>query len=292
MSERIAIIGPGRMGLALGTALAATGEVDELVFYGRGVEPPPHPLFERGPDLGGASYRIGMQPLPEGTTVLILAVPDDAIAEVSHGLAAAGPAPQACVALHLSGAASTDPMGPLHAAGFPIGSLHPLQAVADPWSAGERLFGSAFAVAGEPEAVAAGRRLVTALGGRVLIVPPVLRPIYHAAAVVASNYLIALAALATRLLEQAGVPAEDRLPALLPLLRGTLDNLEHLGVTSALTGPIARGDVDTVRLHLARLSGAERSLYCALGAEALRLARSAGLDDLRAAELQALLASG
>jgi predicted short-subunit dehydrogenase-like oxidoreductase (DUF2520 family) len=88
------------------------------------------------------------------------------------------------------------------------------------------------------------------------------------------------------------VPEELALPALLPLLRGTIQNLEHLGPTSALTGPIVRGDIDTVRLHLARLSGEERALYCALGRETLRLARQAGLDEERAAALDSLLAQG
>ena len=97
---------------------------------------------------------------------------------------------------------------------------------------------------------------------------------------------------AARLLEQASVDGARVLPALLPLVRGTLDNLEHLGVGAALTGPIPRGDADTVRLHLARLSAEDRALYCALGLELLRLARQAGLDERRAAEIESLLAPG
>jgi predicted short-subunit dehydrogenase-like oxidoreductase (DUF2520 family) len=87
------------------------------------------------------------------------------------------------------------------------------------------------------------------------------------------------------------VPAAETLPALLPLVRGTLDNLEHLGVPAALTGPVARGDTDTVRLHLARLSPDDRTLYCALGLEVLRLARQAGLDEQKADEIADLLGS-
>jgi predicted short-subunit dehydrogenase-like oxidoreductase (DUF2520 family) len=103
--------------------------------------------------------------------------------------------------------------------------------------------------------------------------------------------VIALLAFSARLLEEAAVEPGDVLPALLPLVRGTLDNLEHLGIASALTGPVARGDADTVRLHLARLSVEDRVLYCRLGLELLRLARSAGLDERRALELESLLAS-
>jgi predicted short-subunit dehydrogenase-like oxidoreductase (DUF2520 family) len=130
------------------------------------------------------------------------------------------------------------------------------------------------------------------LGGRPLVIAPSARPLYHAAAVVGSNYLVALAAAASRMLGEAGVEEADTLPALLPLMRGTLDNIERLGVSAALTGPIARGDADTVRLHLARLSAADRVLYCGLGLELLRLARASGMDGQRAEEIELLLTAG
>jgi predicted short-subunit dehydrogenase-like oxidoreductase (DUF2520 family) len=286
MSQNIAIIGPGRMGLALGAALKQADAVDRLTYYGRAMEPPPHPLFE-GSD--GAEYRVGPHPLPPGTSMVILAVPDSALAEVAHDLANAGPAPPACVALHLAGAISTEVLAPLHAQQYAVGSLHPLQAIADPWHSGDRLIGAAYALAGEPAAIAAGRRLVSALGGLPLIIAPTKRQIYHASAVVASNYLIALLAFAVRLMMEAGVSEHDSLSALLPLVHGTLENLEQLGVSAALTGPIARGDADTVRLHLARLSDSDRTLYCRLGLELLRVARGAGLDAAKAAQLELLL---
>lgn len=297
MSERVVIIGPGRMGLALGAALVQTGAVERLGYLGRGIEPPPHPIFELGGDLPGVleepvGYGIYPQRIPEGTTALFLAVPDDSLAEVAQEVAALGPAPSGCSIFHLSGALSTDPLAPLHYAGYLVGSLHPLQAIADPWSAGDRLVGATFALAGEPAAVATARRIVSDLAGRTVMVPPTLRPLYHASAVVACNYLVAITALAGRIMVQAGVPEHDALAGLVSLMRGTLDNIEHLGPAAALTGPIARGDFDTVRLHLARLSDEERPLYSALGLEALRLARAAGLDEARAHQLEQLLSTG
>ncbi|MGH7474809.1 MAG: Rossmann-like and DUF2520 domain-containing protein [Longimicrobiales bacterium] len=284
----MAIVGPGRVGLALGAALLHARAVESLTYYGRALEPPPHPIFDAE---GGAAYRVGPHPLPPDTTILILAVPDSALPEVTTDLAHVGPAPAACAALHLSGALSGDVLSPLHARGYATGSLHPMQSVADAWSAADRLLGATFAVGGEPAAVSAARRIVTGLGGRVLVIPPVLRPVYHAAATAGSNYVVALLAFAARLLMQAGVDEAEAVPALLPLLRGALDNVEQLGLVAALTGPIARGDTDTVRLHVARLSEQDRALYCALGRETLQLARSAGLDPRRAAELEALLAT-
>jgi predicted short-subunit dehydrogenase-like oxidoreductase (DUF2520 family) len=294
--DNVVIIGPGRMGLALGAAFRHREAVERLTYFGRAMEPPPHPLFDphliagdAGTASAGAEYQMLPALPPQGTTIVILAVPDDALPEVVHDLSMMGHAPPGCVALHLSGALSTDALGPLHHRGYAIGSMHPLMAVADPWLAGERLVGAAFAMTGEPVANAAARRLVSALGGVPLTIPATQRPLYHAAAVVASNYLVALTGVAVRMLEQAGVDGEDAVRALLPLLRGTLDNVEHLGVPAAVTGPIARGDVDTVRLHLARLSPGDRVLYSGLGLELLRLARAAGLDEARADEIESLL---
>lgn len=291
MSERVAIVGPGRMGLALGIALHRSAAADSITFLGRSVEPPPHPLFDAADGATGIGYRFGLV-LPQQTSVLVLAVPDDALAEVAWDLAAAGPAPAGCAALHLSGAVSTDVLAPLHGAGYSVGSMHPLQTVADPWLGQDRLAGAAFALAGEPAAIRAARRLVDGIGGLALVVPAALRPLYHAAAVMASNYLITLIAAAAAVLGAAGIPEEAQLPALLPLVQGTVDNLRQLGIPAALTGPIARGDADTVRLHLARLSGDARTLYCALGVETVRLARAAGLDEARSAEIESLLRTG
>jgi predicted short-subunit dehydrogenase-like oxidoreductase (DUF2520 family) len=234
---------------------------------------------------------MGPAGLPVATTVVVLAVPDRALTEVTFDLARFGASPPGCVALHLSGVLSTDVLEPLHRAGYATGSFHPLQTVADPWHAGDRLHGVAFAVAGEPAAMSAGRRLASALGGTTLVIPPTMRPVYHAAAQLASGGAVALLAAAVHTLARTGVPEEDALLALLPLMQGTLDNVRQLGVPASLTGPIAQGDADAVRLHLARLSPRERVLYCELGRELLELARAAGLDAERADEIEVLLAS-
>lgn len=296
MSERIVFVGAGRMGLALGAALHRAGAAEELLYQGRSLDPPPHPLFDPetpdDPDTAAAGYRIGPLPLPMGTRILILSVPDHAVAEVAWDMSRTGPAPAGCVALHLSGALSTDVLAPLHAQGYATGSLHPLMTIADPWQACDRLFGAAYAVSGEPAARRAALGLIDALEGVPLIVPAALRATYHAAAATASNHLVALVSHAAGLLESAGIPHDQALPALLPLVRATVDNIEHLGIAGALTGPIARGDADTVRMHLARLSDDARHLYSALGLETLRIARAAGLDEERARAIETLLTTG
>ncbi len=271
---RVLIVGPGRAGLSLGYALVQREAVGELVVCGRRPEPPAHPLFIQGL----AEYVFGLTAPGPGTDAVFLAVPDGVVPEMAHALAGQGEAPAGCAAFHLSGALGTDLMAPLHARGYAVGSFHPLQSLAHPVTAAERLPGSYVAVTGEPQAVAVARRITAALGCSVLTVPETWRATYHAAAVLAANYLPPLLDAAARLLERAGVAHEDALPALLPLVRGTLDNVQELGVERAVTGPIARGDVETVGLHLRALPDDSRRLYALLGRELTRLAGE-GLDD-------------
>jgi predicted short-subunit dehydrogenase-like oxidoreductase (DUF2520 family) len=282
MAERLFIIGPGRAGVSIGYALWQAGAVETLTFCGRRPDPPPHPLFIEG----SARYVFGLERPAQGTTALLLAVPDEVLPEISMALAAHGQAPTGCSAFHLSGALGTDPLAPLIERGYSVGTFHPLQSLADPVLGGEQLRGVYFAVSGEPPAIAAARRMLNHLGAVIFSVPVSRRPLYHAAAVFASNYLAALVTAAGRLMAQAGVPEDEALDAILPLARGSLENLSRLGPVRALTGPVSRGDVETVRLHLRTLEPRERALYASLGLEILELAREGGLNEASLEELK------
>lgn len=274
MSDRLFIVGPGRMGLALGHALWQTETVESLVYCGRRPEPPSHPLFTQGK----ARYVFGLERPPDDVTALILAVPDDILSEIAVALSGHGKAPTGASVFHLSGALGTDPLAPLHAQGYPVGTIHPFQTVAHPITGADLLPGSYFAISGEPQALSTARRMVAALGSRSFTVPVSQRPFYHVAGVFASNYLLAVLSAASRFLDRAGIPEDEAMEALLPLVRGTLRNLEELGARQALTGPVARGDAETVHLHLRMLEGRDRSLYAALGRELLEALRPAGLN--------------
>jgi predicted short-subunit dehydrogenase-like oxidoreductase (DUF2520 family) len=285
MSERLFFIGPGRAGLSLGYALWESGAVESLTFCGRRPDPPPHPLFIQG----HARYVFGLERPGEGTTAVFLSVPDLVLHEISAALAAHGRAPGGCVAFHLSGALGTDPLAPLLTQGYGIGALHPLQTLADPVLGARQLRGVYFSLSGDPAALAVARRIVHHLGGASLAVSVARRPLYHASAVFASNYLAGLIAAAGRLMAQAGVPEDEALQAILPLARGSLENLDRMGPVQALTGPISRGDLETIRLHLRSLEPRERALYAAMGREILYLAREGGVDDDVADEIRELL---
>ncbi|HEV7589487.1 MAG TPA: DUF2520 domain-containing protein [Longimicrobium sp.] len=285
-ADRIWIIGPGRLGLALGLRLWRAGAVDSLVYSGRRPSAPDHPLFHAPEPI--ARYQASLDPVPDALTGVLIAVPDDAISAAVQELASVA-LPADVPVLHASGSQSLDVLAPLAARGHPVGGMHALAAIADPVEGADRLRGATFGVEGERAARALAERLVAACGGRVLAIRPGGKALYHAAAVVASNYAVALLSVAERLMAEAGVPAEEAQPALAALAAGAVENVAARGPAGALTGPVARGDAATVRRHLARLSGADRDLYCLLGREALKLAQARGLDPAAAARLRDLL---
>jgi predicted short-subunit dehydrogenase-like oxidoreductase (DUF2520 family) len=258
-----ALVGPGRAGTALAVAMATRGWTP-IAVAGR---VPDAPSVLRAAELLEAPARDVVVAGVDADLVLI-ATPDAAIAE-----AAAAIAPglrSGALVVHLSGACTLDELHKLRVArpDVELGSLHPLQSLPSVDVGLARLPGSWCAVDGPPDV----ERLAISLGMRPFRVRDADRVAYHAAATVASNHLVALLGQATRIADAAGVPRA----ALLPLVRATLDNVEALGPGGALTGPVARGDVDTVLRHLDALPDDERSAYRALAEQARRLA---GRDD-------------
>lgn len=222
-AHAVRVIGPGRAGLSFARALDKAGwRVAEML--------------GRGDALAGGA---------EGVDLLLLAVPDGAVASVA---AAVDPV-EGCVVAHCAGALGLDVLAP-HAR---RASIHPLRSLA---TTSTDLTGAWFAVAGDPLAGV----VVADLDGRLVDVADESRTAYHAAAVMASNHLVALLGVVERVAATAGVP----LDAFLDLVRGTVDNVEVLGPRAALTGPVARGDWDTVARHLAALPEPERATYEAL----------------------------
>jgi predicted short-subunit dehydrogenase-like oxidoreductase (DUF2520 family) len=226
-----------------------------------------------------------------GAALLLVATPDDVIAGLAAELAREQAVSAHQVVMHLSGLLDRRALESLAATGAGLGSFHPLQTIADPSSAPERLAGSYAGLEGDERALVAGERLASALGMRAVRLAPGAKPGYHAGAVIASNYAVVLADMAERLAREAGIAAEEAAAMYLPLMGGTVANLV-LGPAAALTGPVRRGDVATVRSHLAVLGKADGVLYRALGLAALRLAREAGLPAESAAEVERALREG
>ncbi len=282
--ERLLILGPGRVGLSLGQALVDAEGVESVTYMGRHPDPPDHPLFGH-PTI---RYHYGIRGPEEGTTAVFLTVPDRVLEAMAEVLAGRGRPPPGTPALHCSGALGAEPLAALHGMGYRVGTLHPLQALADPLTGAGRLRGATFALSGEREALAAARRIVQLLGGRSLTIPTQRRPQYHAAAVMASNYLVVLLRQATRLLREVGASPEEAEQAIVALARGTLENSADLGLERALTGPVVRGDLDVIDLHLRTLDSRDRELYLLLARRTLDEA-AAGLPDETVGAMRQLL---
>lgn len=276
----VAIVGAGRMGQGLGAALAGAGRTVTLLVR-------PERAHALAVDLRATSDRWDEALAAAG--LVLVATPDDAIPEVVRrlaGLHAIGPGH---VVLHLSGVLDRSALAPLARSGAALGSFHPLQTVADPRTAAERLRGAFAGVEGDERAVAAGERLADELGMTAVRLDGDAKALYHAAATVAANYSVALAGLADRLVARAGVDPARARAMFIPLLRGAVENLATLGPAGALTGPVRRADARTIATHLGVLEAEEQHLYRLLGLEALRLAREAGLEEHRARHVEALL---
>jgi predicted short-subunit dehydrogenase-like oxidoreductase (DUF2520 family) len=236
--DSIRIIGPGRAGTSLAAALSARGWA-VTGFLGR------------RDDLSDAA---------RGVDVLIVATPDDVVAETAAKVA---PWPTTTV-VHLSGSLGLDALAP-HAR---RASLHPLVPLPNAEVGAARLCsGVTFAVAGAP----AARALAASLGGRAVAVADADRAAYHAAACIAANHVVALLGQVERVARSAGLDLES----FLPLTRAAVDDVASLGAMDALTGPARRGDWATLSRHLDALPEDERAAYQAGAALATRLASTA-----------------
>lgn len=215
-----------------------------------------------------------MQPGPDA--LVVLAVPDRVVGQVASALpAAAG----GSAAVHVSGALGLAALEPARRRGWQTGSFHPLLSFASR-RAPEALAGITIAVdASSAELLAGLEDLARGLGATPRRVPDEARAVYHAAAVLASNYVVALAGVAAELLTEAGWTRAAAVEALAPLVSGVAEDLRAESLPAALTGPIARGDVETVRRHLAALADRPARVYRIVGQAALQLAREAGLDE-------------
>ena len=263
-----ALVGPGRAGTSVALALVGAG-YRPVAIAGRG----PESASTRGAVARLAVPVVPVETAGTGAALVVIATPDADIERTARAVAP-GLEPDTLV-VHLSGARGLDALAAVTELrpDCRVGALHPLQtfAAVDP----ARVAGAWAAVAGPPEVA----ELARTLGLHPFVVDDDRRAAYHAAAVVASNHLVALLGQVERLADVAGVPFD----AFLPLVATTLANCAHHGPPAALTGPVARGDADTVAAHLDALPEAERDTYRALALAALVLS---GRDD---ANLRALL---
>lgn len=256
----LSIIGAGRTGRTLGLLARRAGyRIGPVVCRTMGR------AREAAAFIGGG--RPGTEPAGAGLT--LIAVPDAAIPAVVKALRM----PRGGVAAHTCGSLGAGALRPLR----PAGAIHPLRSFADPATAAEGFAGTACAIDGDPAALRALEAFARAIGGRPLRVKTERKALYHAGAVFASNYVVAVLEAALRLLQAAGVPRARATPVLAKLAEGTLENVKAVGIPAALTGPVERGDVETVRRHARAVAGTGlRAAHEALGLLAVEIAAAKG----------------
>lgn len=186
--------------------------------------------------------------------VVVLAVPDDSLTSVCAALVEVNLEWTERTVFHTSGFHAASALGALGVCGAAIGALHPLQSVPSAAEGIERIPGCTFALDGDDDALVLAKKLAQKAGGDTIYVPEKARALYHAAAVLASNAVVGLLDAALEVMTQAGISEADARAALVPLVRGTVDNVAELSTGRALTGPVARGDVGTVTGHLEALA--------------------------------------
>lgn len=283
----VSIIGTGRLGTALAVALSAQGySLRSLV--ARRVESArkaatlarqaaTHATDATDPGIASdaditavASKHIGSLPQAD---LFLISVPDDQIGGVARVLSKLR-LDRMPTALHTSGALSSEVLSPLAAQGWSVGSVHPLISVPD---ANAPISGAFWSVEGDKRAIRLAKILVRDLGGTSFSIRTAEKPLYHAAAVMTSGNVTALFDVALEMLVECGLTRQTARRVLQPLLLSTAHNLETKDPSAALTGTFSRGDVETVKRHLAALKQHDLAdaleLYCLLGKRSLKIAK-------------------
>jgi predicted short-subunit dehydrogenase-like oxidoreductase (DUF2520 family) len=281
--RRVAIIGPGRVGGALALGLQAAG--DEVVAVAGGSATAVAAFRALAPQADARPVHA----VAEGTDLVLVTTPDDAIAGVVASVAAAEGITEGQRWVHVAGGRGVEPLAAAHAAGARVAACHPAMTFPDPVAGAERLPGVSWAVTAAPVDVGWAQVLVTDLRGRPVVIAPGDRRLYHAGLAVGSNATTAVVALARDLLLGAGV--DDPAAFLTPLVVSSAEGGAARGV-DALTGPVRRGDVGTVRGHLDELATSfpdAVGAYVALAELILSQAVRAGLSADRAAAVREVL---
>jgi len=277
----VGIIGTGIVGSAVAILLQRNGHIITGVCPKTGVS-----AGDLAQSLGCRYCTDPVHVLTE-SEIIFITTPDRELGGIAELLANSGQVAAKQIFYQMSGALPAEVLLPLSQAGGTIASVHPLQSFANVTKAIDNLPGSYFAIQGEEKAVEAAFALVEQLSGRPFILKSSDKALYHLGACVASNYLVSTIHYAVNIYKKIGMSEEDATHALMPLIRGTLANIETLGPVKALTGPVARGDLNTVEKHLEALKKLNTDLtdfYCSLGCYTTGVAREKESIDNSAKE--------
>ncbi len=283
----VAIVGAGRVGTAMALLLSERG------YRVTSVADSSENARERAAGLSGATPTSDVSLAARDVDLVIITTPDGEIAETCERIAASGVDFSGKKFLHMSGALSLDVLEAARRAGADVLAVHPLQTFADMEGAVKALPGSTFGVTCDPALEDWARCLVDDLGGKAQVIEDSDKVLYHAAAVMASNFIAMVEHAALTVARALGFGEDEFSAAFMPLSKASVDNVARLGPVGALTGPLARGDVGTIEKHLEaleRFDPALASLYRQVCFWGLRLVEERGdLDRATIDTMRALL---
>jgi len=285
----LTIIGPGKVGSSIGI-LAARAGYRVIAVGGRKKNRAVAAARRIGKDVRACDIAEAAQ----SAQIVLLCVPDDAIEDVCAKLAQQKKFATGAIIVHCSGILSSDMLSA--ARGYckcSVASMHPLQTFATVNTEIEKMKGTYCFYEGDEDSIAIVKCLAENIGLKPVLISSTSKILYHTAAVMACNYLVALMDSAITLAENAGIDHTTAWLSLKPLVTATLDNINKMGTTDSLTGPIARGDMKTISLHLHELSFKDQSLasvYQTMGLYTTEIAnRKRTITAEKAAEIKALL---
>jgi len=282
----ITIIGAGRLGTALGRALARKGhDIKALTCRTRASARESRHMIGRGKIFSDNAAAAAKG------HVIFLCLPDEKIRKVASELARAKIDWAQKIVFHTSGLLPADALNSLKEKGALTASFHPSQSFARKETSPAHFKGIYFGLEGDRKALVLAKKIVRQLGGRPLILRAEAKPYYHTACSMTSNFLVILLDAAARLLQQAGVEEKDAVKLLFPLAEGTLHNVKKFDITDSLTGPVLRGDSASIKAHLDALRRFSNyaEAYKKLGLLALETARKRGLPPKKIRALKNLL---
>ena len=260
--DSIAIIGLGKVGTAAGFLLRSAGYAI-VAIASRSASS----IEQALPYTGGEAF-FSLSEAASRAECILITVGDDVIAPVCKEIAGGGGIKPNNKVIHTSGAGGLDLLDAARRAGAHVASIHPIQSFADVKGAIESIPGSTFGITADDEIKDWSAKMVRDLGGIPFFVPEAAKPLYHAAACMASNYLVTLMHTVEAIYSSLGLTGEEAIQAFWPLVKGTIKNIETKGTILSLTGPISRGDVGTIEKHLQALREklpAFLPAYCAMG---------------------------
>jgi predicted short-subunit dehydrogenase-like oxidoreductase (DUF2520 family) len=229
------------------------------------------------------------QQVVDDADLIFITTPDDAISKVAGELKWQ----PGKFAVHCSGADTSALLDKAASGGAVTGVMHPLQTFAGMEQAKNSLMGITFSVEAREPLLSVLKKMAVALGGKCMVLAPEDRALYHASAVMVCNYLVTLVKLSIDLWSDFGLSREDAVRSLAPLIKGTINNLETVGLPGCLSGPISRGDAGTIEKHLAALSENYPDVirtYVDLGLQTIPIALEKGkIDGNRAREIETIL---